>query len=225
MSMASRFRPTAPGLHLAVAAALLAGGCKDPSLVGKAIFPVDVKPVEAFGRVLDEEAPPQDVVYVLLQAIRQDVAASRARDKEAELEAMKIETSLAAPESMLAAFRRVLQRSALPVDITAELAVHKLVRMWAPMIAHYQDVFDTDYDAAVANMAVRHQPGSIDAVVLYDVPSPTGSPPATIKAEMRREKGFWRIRRLSFSDDSAAEVRARMSQMTPSAPKPPATGT
>ena len=218
------FRYTAPSLQLALVAALLTGGCKDPSIVGKAVFPVDLKPVEAFGRVLDEQAPPQDVVFVLLQAIRQDVAASRARDRKAELKAMEIETSLAAPESMLTAYRRVLERGALPVEITAEMAVHKLVRMWAPMLAHYQKAFDTDYDAAVANMAVHRQPNSIDAVVLYDVPSVTGDPPATIKAEMRREKELWRIRRLSFSDDSAAEVRARTSQGTIAAPSPPATG-
>ncbi|UCG33579.1 MAG: hypothetical protein JSU68_02885 [Phycisphaerales bacterium] len=223
--MAPWFRYAAPSLQLALAATLLTGGCKDPSIVGKAVFPVDLKPVEAFGRVLDEQAPPQDVVYVLLQAIRQDVAAARARDREAELDAMKLETSLAAPESMLAAYRRVLERGALPVETTAEIAVHKLVRMWAPMLAHYQEAFDTDYDAALANMAVHRQPNSIDAVVLYDVPSDTGEPPATIKAEMRREKDLWRIRRLSFSDDSAAEVRARTSQSTPAALTPPSTGT
>jgi hypothetical protein len=211
MSMASWFRYVAPGFHLALAAALLTGGCKDPSIVRKAVFPVDLKPVEAFGRVLDQKAPPQDVVYVLLQAIREDVAASRARDEGAELKAMKLETSLAAPESILTAYKRLLERSAVPIQITAEIAVHKLVRMWAPMLAHYQAAFDTDYDAAVAHMAVRHEPGSNDAVVLYDVPSATGEPPATIKAEMHREDDFWRIRRVSFSDVTAAELRARTS--------------
>ena len=47
------FRYTAPSLKLALVAALLTGGCKDPSIVGKAVFPVDLKPVEASGLKAD----------------------------------------------------------------------------------------------------------------------------------------------------------------------------
>ena len=201
--------------------ALLTGGCDDPSLAGKDVPSSEVRTVESHGRVLDPQAPPEDVVFVLLQAVREDVQAARDRDKEAAKKALRLEASLAAPEWMYSAYKRNLQRAAMPVEVRPDVAVFKLVRMWAPMLAHYADSFDRDYQAAVQNMLVRHQPDQVEAVVFYDVPTASVDSPATVKVELRKEQEHWRVRRISYSDTSVAALRGR--QPTPAAEAPPPT--
>ena len=222
MPCCRRIAVLSPGL--ACLMVLSVPGCDDPSLAGKDIPSVEVRTVESHGRVLDQQASPEEVVFVLLQAVREDVQAARNLDKEAMKEALKLEASLAACEWMYANYKRTLQRMTLPVEVSSDVAVFKLVRMWAPLLAHYAEFFDRDYESAVEHMVAYRGPDQNDAVVLYDVPPTAGESPATVKLELRRERDYWRIRRISFSRTRAAALRAgQAARVTPTSSEQPPT--
>jgi len=191
----------------AAAIAALGAGCDDPTLVGQRIPTAEVRTVEAYGRVLDRQAGPKDVVFVLLQAVRDDIQTARSRDKEAHRWAFDVQSGLAAPEAMYGRYQRSLQRNSMPIQITRDEAVYKLVKLRAPLLSHYAESFDTDYQTAADKMLVYTQPDGKVSVVLYDVRSASGDSEATVKVEFAKEQDYWRISRISYSDTSVATMR------------------
>ena len=115
--------------------ALLAG-CKDPTIIGYELKPVKTGPVEAYGLILDENSSPQDVVFVMFQAVRDDIQAAREHNRQAQLEAINLQAGIAASEWMHATFQQALERKSMPVLVTPEESVFKLIRFWAPMLGH-----------------------------------------------------------------------------------------
>ena len=63
------------------------------------IPPMEVKTVDAYGVKLDAAAPPKQVVYVLLRALRDDVEASQAWDKAKKKQAFKNDVLLDRPST------------------------------------------------------------------------------------------------------------------------------
>lgn len=189
-------------------------GCKDPTLIGYKIEPVTSGPIQAYGMTLDEQSSPQDVVYAMFRAVRDDIAAAQDHDLKAQLAAINIQVGLAASEWMHQHFQKSLQRKSMTVEVTPEQSVFKLIRFWAPMLGHYIDSVETEHDPAVAEMSVRFRSQQAEAEVLYNVSAHDGSP-ATVRVELLRESDCWRIKRVSFAPSPLAHPTAAPSDASP----------
>lgn len=199
--MASRILVLFAVTALAIVAFL--GGCKDPTIIGYELKPVETGPVEAYGLILDENSPPQDVVFVMFRAVLDDIQAAREHNREAQLEALNLQASIAASAWMHATFQRALDRKSMPVQVTPEQSVFKLIRFWAPMLGHYIDSVATDHDILVDGMSVGIRDELNEAVVRYDLSGKDGTT-ATAQIELIREGGYWRIKKLGFADTNLA---------------------
>ncbi len=199
-SLISTLLPAVAGL------ALLAAGCeRNVRLVGKDLPSVKVAPVTHYGVTLDESASPEEVVYVLLRAIRDDVTAA---DDEARHAALKVQFDVAAPTAILSVLRNP--------RLSRDESIYQVVTHWAPIVAYYVDNFDFDLPAARERMRVA--PTQIGAAgqslcgVGLPLADPSGDARAAVLLEvlMAKEKpsggtaaasddaGLWRVVQLQF---------------------------
>ncbi len=195
----------------AVPVLALLPGCKDPTVIGYELKPVETGPVEAYGLILDEDSPPQDVVFVMFRAVQDDIQAAREHNHKAQLEAINLQARVAAAEWMHATFQRALDRKSMPVQVTPEQSVFKLIRFWAPMLGHYVDSLATDHDTLVAALSVDIRDEQNEAVVRYDLVGKDGTT-ATAQIELIREQGYWRIKKLGFAN---SDLTAALSPKDP----------
>ncbi|GMV98332.1 MAG: hypothetical protein AMXMBFR83_26830 [Phycisphaerae bacterium] len=187
------------------------GGCSDPE---EAVPPAKVEAVTHYGVTLDESATPQQVVYVLLRALADDVKAARSHRHEDQKKAALATWSLAAPgeieRRLLEAYRKSSPNPARYASLGAgrDKAIHRIVNLWAPIVAFYVGSFEQDPARAMARMRVSSQSAS-SAVVLCEVwPDPPGPDEAfnghqLLRVELARETGgegkqYWRVARVSF---------------------------
>lgn len=199
--------------------AIAVSGCEDPTLIGYKIEPVSTGPIQAYGMTLDQQSSPQDVVYAMFRAVRDDIAAAQDHDLKAQLAAINVQVGLAASEWMHQHFQKSLQRKSMTVEVTPEQSVFKLIRFWAPMLGHYIDSVETEHDPAVAQMSVRFRSQQTEAEVLYNVSARDASQ-ATIRVELLRESDCWRIKRISFAPSSLALPAAGQSEAARSESSP-----
>ena len=177
--------------------------------------PAEVKTVEAYGLVLDESATPQQVAFVLLQALAEDVRAAQAHQYDQQKAALRLTFSLAAYETieeriLALASREVPEaqkKTSLGTDRDRKL--YALVKYWAPIVAHYVPSFEANPAGAMAKMRVRQGGDPATAHVYYDVchdPAQTDlakREPATLDIELAKQaagsKSYWRVVRVGFA--------------------------
>jgi len=185
--------------------------------------PARLQAVEAYGLTLDESATPQEVAFVLLRSLADDVKAAQARpprpnDQKA---AMRLTYSLAAYQEIA---NRILQvanqnRSPEKADLGPERGkkLFSFTKQWAPIVAHYVNSFDTDLEAAARKMWVLMSVDGQSAHVHYNAahdPSekdPSKRQTATIDVELVKAaagaRSFWRISRVDYLGRPSTRAR------------------
>ena len=187
------------------------GGCSKPQ--EEKAPPLVVKTVDSKGVSLGPQASPQQVAYVLLSALAEDVRASQAHRSEDQKVARDLAFSLVAPKALEARILGVNaqfrgKREARLEDRDQKLYI--ITNSWAPIVAHYIADFPADPAAAAQRMWVRYNPGMTVAhvylVVAHD-PAEADSAKretATLDIEMAREAPdaggdpYWRAVRISY---------------------------
>jgi hypothetical protein len=185
----------AVGLTATAAGALAVWcGCGgDARLAGHKIRSATVRSVTHYGVTLDQQAAPQQVAFVVLRAIRDDVSAKTKEDREAALD-----------KQFDVCAANVLQkrnRTSMPRDEF----VHSVVYHWAPTVSHYVGDFETDWSKAAARL-VRTKPNTdskanADETEVYmELADPSGDPKARVVMViwMVQDGGFWRVTHLGF---------------------------
>lgn len=187
----------AVGLTVAAASGLAVWcGCGgDARLAGQRIRSVTVRSVAHYGVTLDQQASPEQVAYVLLRAVRDDVVAKSREERD---------TALDKQFDLCAA--TVIQnknRTSLPRDEF----IHSVVYHWAPTVSHYVSDFETEWDKAAARFVRRDlkpvkdsKNGAKECEVAMELADPNGDPKARVVMVvwMVQDGGFWRVTHLGF---------------------------
>lgn len=209
------------GLTIAAAA-----GCRDQEAYPKDFKPIETGAVEAYGVTLGPDATPQEVTYVLLRTLRDDIEARRTHKAEADSELLQRTLRLSAPNRIY--HNAVLHADAAHVEpVERDTVVYKIVRYWAPIVAYYRASF-VDDPAAMINAMRVVTTNAHDAVVSLDVVDPDGGAKITLKVFLTRESGsgasasesFWRVERLAYAPIPAPPPTATQ-PATASAPNGP----
>lgn len=190
----------------AVVLAAVVGGCTSVSDAP----PAKVEAVTAYGMTLDESATPEQVAFVLLQAIRDDVEAAQARDRERHRQAVELQYAIAAYSTIEERLLGVFSRADGTGDLgdLREQRLYDVVKQWGAIAAHYVRSFDAEFDAAAERLRVERRGEPERVHVLYDVchdPSatdPAQRQPATLEIELAIETEgadkYWRVARVDF---------------------------
>jgi hypothetical protein len=185
---------TAVGLTATAAGALAVWcGCGDARLAGHKIRSATVRSVTHYGVTLDQQATPEQVAFVVLRAIRDDVSAKSKEEREAALDR---QFDLCAANVL-----QKKNRSSMPRDEF----VHSVVYHWAPTVSHYVGDFETDWGQAAARL-VRTKPNTDskaspeETEVYMELADPSGDPKARVVLViwMVQDGGFWRVTHLGF---------------------------
>ena len=163
---------------------------------------VVVETVSDQGVELGPQASPQDVVYVLLHAIRDDVLAGA--DREARRQALLRQMGVCDADYIYELYQSIMGPRAV---YSRDEWVYKKVHLWAPTLAYYVDSFDCDLGSAKARMSVRptsrreNWPGE---TVQVDLPAAdrAGQPGADVVVRVRLHKhqtGHWRVFHAGFA--------------------------
>jgi hypothetical protein len=215
-----------------LAAAVLAG-CAKPQ--EENIPPVRVGPVEAYGLTLDESASPQQVTYVLLRSLADDVQHARAGRRQEQRQALETTFAVAAhptlEQRLIKATNLARARPEPTLGEQRDRRIFELVRGWAPIVAYYVNSFDArrwpTFDAAVADqmrLRTASDPGTVH--VLLDVasdpddPNPEKHETATLDVELRQETAggntYWRVARLSYLPKAPPRPATQPTAIAPS---------
>lgn len=220
---------TACGL---IAAALMLPACRNQEGRPAELKSTLVAPVELYGQTLGPEATPQQVAYALMQAMRDDVKASQAHDREGYMAAFQKQLDLAAPKRIHKNLRSLGATSETPTQAELDDNVYRVVRFWASIPARYVDSFEPDAEVAMAAMRVKTLPGG-DARVSYDVTDPVDGSRVTFQVFLAQEpdaagtQKYWRVYRLGYAplgnDDAAVAPHPAIRTVPTTSPQNPAT--
>jgi hypothetical protein len=187
-------RSIAWGLGAATVLALI-GGCVDRSRPSASDFmPSSNDVVTAYGMTLDENASPEQTVWVLLMAIRDD---TRSKMNSPEWhEHIKLQCRLTNVE--------FLRRNANASLSISDEAIFALVHGWASALNYYVQRFDDDFESARVRMISRRiesdqlpEVGDDGQVVDYTVTGTGADSGVRIRFLLSRtQKGFWRAFKL-----------------------------
>ncbi len=211
---------------LMVAALAMLPGCgEDARLADHAIPHVVVKTVTDNGIELGPNATPQQVAFVLLAAIRDDVLAGD--DQVARRSALMRQFAVADPGYIHDFYKQVLGQQAV---YSQDEWAYKKVHLWASTLAYYVDSFDLPFNTARSMMVVspiNPQEGWKGETIQVDFPAsdPRGDPNAAAVVRIRMHKttaGYWRVFHVGFSKQRAIPVR--LSQPAPASGTAPPTG-
>ena len=204
---------TGIGLVLAVSVGGVGtAGCnRDVRLAGENVRTVTVHPVTHYGVTLDEHASPEQTVYVLLRAIRDDFLASNQTRREAALD-KQFDVCAA---NVIAASN--------PIGISRDEYVYRAVNQWTPTVSHYVHGFETEWEKARGRF-VKVGPksggdaesGARECQVLMQLDDPSGDPKARVVlvVGLAQDKGLWRTARLGFTP-RARTLRSRTAATSP----------
>jgi hypothetical protein len=196
----------------------VAGCGEDARLVEHEIPHVEVATVRDQGVELGPEAAPEDVAFVLLRAIRDDVLAGS--DLKARDQALRRQMAVADPDYIHARYKQVMGPQAV---YGRDEWLYKTVRRWAPALAFYVDSFDFDLATARSRMTARRL-SSADRLsgeaqrVELPVKHPEGVSGADVIVGIwlhKHEGGFWRAYHVGF-------VKTRRTSPARAAPSPAA---
>ena len=186
------------GAAVAVAAATLIVWCGcggDARLAGRKIRTVTARSVSLYGLTLDQHASPEQVAYVLLRAIRDDVSAKNSEEREAALDK---EFDLCAADAI---------QSRNPTRLPRDEFIHNVVYHWAPTVSHYAGDFETEWGKAAARFVRKDVKPVKDAKteaaeceIAMQVADPGGDPKASVVmlVWLAQDGGYWRVTHLGF---------------------------
>ena len=179
-------------LPLAIGALILTGCGRDARLADRNIRDVTVHTVTKYGQVLDTNATPKQVVYVLLHAIVDDYAAGDNRDQREV--ALDTQFALCAPEEIK---RRAAGRGQLTPQRARE-GLYAAVSHWAPALGFYRESFKGDFDSLAERMLVAVDAKNPNVATVYlnlRHPHPPEGQDADAVARfgLVKESGYWRI--------------------------------
>lgn len=169
-------------------------GCgSDSRLAGRKVRSATVRSVTHYGLTLDQQASPEQVAFVLLRAIRDDVSAKSREDREAALD-----------KQFDVCAANVLQKKN-PTKLPRDEFIHGVVYHWAPTVAHYTGDFETEWDKAAARLVRKKSTADSEASpeeceVRMELADPNGDPKARVVMViwMVRDEGLWRVTHLGF---------------------------
>lgn len=177
----------------AVALAVWCGCGGDARLAGLKIRSATVRSVTLYGVMLDQQAAPEQVAFVLLRAIRDDVSAKSKEDREAALDK---QFDLCAAN--------VLQKKNL-TKMPRDEFIHSVVYHWAPTVSHYVGDFETEWGKAAARLVrtkstTDSKASPEECEVHMELADPNGDPKARVVMViwMVQDGGFWRVTHLGF---------------------------
>ncbi len=192
---------------LVLASLWLVSGCEQP----REIPPMTVETVTAYGKTLDADATPEQVAFVLLRSLRDDVEAAQAQDRDAQREAFKTTFALAAYSTIN---RRAIEAQPVPSNAPENGGlrrerIHEVVNHWAPIVAYYVQSIEKDFESATERMRVAvGGPDDATAVVLYpvqhDPDQAEPGEPVLLEIELvqepatQGEQRYWRVARVAF---------------------------
>jgi hypothetical protein len=163
--------------------------------------------VNAYGLTLDENASPEQVAYVLLRSLSDDVEAAQAFKHAEQTKALHRTFALAAHTEMerriLAVLKAVDEDADLENDRDKKL--YSIVRLWAPIVAHYVDSFETDPSAASAKMKRRDAADGKLVHIYYPVAHDATAvePEQVLDIELVQEPAgdvaYWRVARIDYA--------------------------
>lgn len=203
---------------VALVAIVLSGCGRDARLADHELRDPKPGPVTAYGKTLDANASPQDVVYVLLQAINDDYAAGD--NREARHKALDTEFAVCAPEWIKA--RRGGENL---TEREKRERLFEVVYNWAPTLGFYRDSFKGAFPDIAQQMHTVYaaQPVSQHEVAVVYVnlkhPHPETAGPnsgAAALVQLVREAGYWRIWWVGF-DNEVRDWRKRFPEQSPTA--------
>lgn len=191
---------------LCAGALTLAAGCTEE----QEIPPLEVKTVQAYGLTLDASATPEQVTFVLLRSLADDVQAARSGDEVAQKEAQKTTAALAAYSTIEKRLLEVLNaaRKEAKTDLgpDRDKRLYEVIHGWAPIVAYYVDSLPKTMDEAAARM--RSITSNTTSRVLIDLshdPAEQNPPKhhvATLEVELTKETAggatYWRVARLTY---------------------------
>ena len=185
----------AAGVGFIVGLVLLAACQRDARLADAKLRDPLVKDVTVAGLTLDKSAPPENVAYALLQAIKADIAAGS--DLAAREKAFEDEFYLAAPAAIHAQHVRAVG----PENADFKEGVFRTVQTWAPTLGHYVGSFDFPVEAIKQRLRVvdpgqkLNRAGTAERHVLLEAQDPDGDPNAAVIVKIRlvQEEGRWRV--------------------------------
>lgn len=180
-------------------------GCKETRTAGKEIYEPAVETVTCYGVQLGPGAPPEDVVYVLLQAVAEKRQAVLDSDDQAKENATRTLVSLAAPEKIMEEFRKRFP-SGKGAAFRPAVRINEMARSWGPALAHYTGCFVKDHDALVAKMTRIPQSES-QVTVSFPVHEDRYQSSALLLVRLIKEKGYWRIWKLEYTRAKAVVGR------------------
>jgi len=203
---------------LAIGLAVIAG-CT-PDEVHRDLPPAKVGVVTAYGQTLDASATPEQVVYVLLRSIREDVEAAQAHNREAQKKAMHLTHSLGAftiiERRLVEALNLVNKSSKRDLGEQRDQQLFDFTRFWAPIAGYYIASFEQDFEAAKARMRVGAQSNDTVHVFYHAEHDPAATDPAArqpviLDIELVREPAdgasYWRVARVGYAGRPGARTR------------------
>jgi len=170
-------------------------GCKRQArLADHQLRDPEVRTVSYYGRTLDQDAEPEEVVYALLSAIRDDFQAESEEAREAALD----------KQFDLAAVNRIAARNR--GSLSREEFLYDYIYRWTPTVSHYVKDFPASWEEAEERLiATMPQPVGDDADamkcrVLLELEDPSGDPHASVvlMVQMVQDKGYWRVFGLEY---------------------------
>lgn len=162
--------------------------------------------VNAYGMTLDETASPEQVVYVLLRSLADDVHAAQQFHRAEQIEALHRTFTLAAHseiERRLLAVLRTVKKD-ITLGDERDKKLYDIVDKWAPIVAHYVDSFDTDASAASAKMKRSDSADGKRVHVYYPVahlakaPEPEQVLDIELVQEPAGDVAYWRVARIDY---------------------------
>jgi hypothetical protein len=192
--------------------------------------------VEAYGTTLDESATPGQVAFVLVRALADNVLAAqdhppRHEDRKA---ALNLTFSIAAHGKLSEQVDALVEKAgARQTEDPAERrrrAMFRIVKYWAPVVAHYVRSIDKSFDEAAGKMEAAVSRNQRTAHVYYDVShDPSQTDPAkqqktTLDIQLARESvegsSYWRVARVGYRGpgDVVRPVTASQPASTAGAP-------
>ncbi len=177
----------------AVVMAVWCGCSGDARLADKKVRSATVRSATHYGVTLDQQATPEQVAFVLLRAIRDDVSAESKQDRETALD---VQFDLCAANAI---------QKKNPTTMPRDEFIHNVVYHWAPTVSHYVSDFDTEWEKASARLVrakltTDSKGNPEECEVLMELSDPSGNPNARVVMViwMARDEGYWRVMHLGF---------------------------
>jgi hypothetical protein len=183
------------------------------------------KEISAYGLTLDADAPPEQVVYVLLRSLKDDVEASQSFKHAEQKEALDRTFALAAHSEIEQRLLALVKSVKKDVDLGDERdeKLFEIVDKWAPIVAHYVDSFDTDASAAAAKMKRRNAADGKLVHIYYPVTHEASAtePEQVLDIELVKEPAddteYWRVVRIDYVPK--AKIPSILEPTTTTAPR------